>query len=268
MKQKKKSLWISMIALCLAVCALTFGYGWYSSLSETRDYDLKTDMKMEGIRLTLSNLAEAQAKATSDFEQQLKDNLKLLSLPLQSIVREEGDEAIQNYVYGCVLRKDANGFVLPADSASIPLLEAQEYADMPYTPPECSPFEDMEGFFWSYLENAPQEDELTAAVEAAAQSDAEDAGEDTAEASAEEAAENPEEGAAETSDSGADAASEPEADPEQEEETSENNYVLCAYRCLSGPYYYLYYTPISAVKGFFCLPFRFGRRDAERRNGL
>ena len=253
MNQKKRSLWISLIALCLAVCALIFGYEWYSSLSETRDYDQKTDMKIEGIRLTLSNLAEAQAKATSDFEQQLKDNLKLLSLPLQSIVWQEGDAAIQNYVYGCVLRKDANGFMLPEDKASIPLLEAQEYENMPYTPPECTPFEDMEGFFWSRLENAPQQDELTAAVEAAAQADAEDAEEDGAEESEEEAAENPEEGEAEAAEG--EAEPEPEAEPETEEAAPEGNYVLCAYRCLSGPYYYLYYTPISAVNDFFASRF-------------
>ena len=231
MKPMKKNLWVSIVALILLVCALTFGFAWYASISETRDKDWQTDMKMEGIRLTLSNLAEAQAKATSDFEQQIRDNLKLLSLPLQSIVWQEGDEAIQTYMYGCVLRKNGNSFVLPQDSSFLPLLTPQEYADQPYTPPECRPFEDMEGFFWSKLENAPAEDELTAAVEAAAQTDAEE----SAETGEGDAADETEEAAA---DAGADDVA---PDPEPEEEKPEGEYVLCAYRCLSGPYYYMYY---------------------------
>ena len=147
MKYAKKHLWISIAAICLLTCALTLGYQWYTSLSGTRDTDLKTDIKMEGFRLTLSDLAQVQAQANSDFEQQLRDNLALLSLPLQSIVKQKGDEAIQNYVYGCVLRKEGDHFVLPADTSSIPPLQPQEFEDMPYTPEPCKPFDDEEGFF-------------------------------------------------------------------------------------------------------------------------
>lgn len=248
MSHTKKTLWAGIAALCLLACALTAAYAWYASVSETRDNDWKTDMKMEGIRLTLSDLAEAQAQADSDFVQQLRDNLALLSIPLQNAVRQEGDAAIQNYVYGCVLRKDESGFVLPEDTSSLPLLESQEYEDMPYTPEPCQPFEDREGFFWSLLENAQREDEEDAAIaaavaETAAESAQDGAAEDVAESGAEEAAEDAEETPAEQA----------EQPPEETvtEEEPENNYVLCAYRQLTGPYYYLYYTPASAVKDFF-----------------
>ena len=253
MKHTKKTLWAGIAALCLMACALTFGYAWYASISDTRDNDWKTDMKIEGIRLTLSDLAEAQAQADSDFVQQLRDNLALLSIPLQNAVRQEGDAAIRNYVYGCVLRRDGNGFVLPEDTSSLPLLEPQEYENMPFTPEPCKPFEDREGFFWSLLENAPQEDEEDAAIAAAvAEAAAESAQEGAAEDTAESAQESAQEGAAEdTAESGAEQAAQQPEEAAAAEEEPENNYVLCAYRRLTGSYYYLYYTPASAVEDYF-----------------
>ena len=260
MNHMKKRLWTSIAAMILLLCALTLGYEWYSSLSKTRDDDLKTDMKMEGIRLTLSDLAEAQAQANSDFERQLRNNLSLLSIPLQSVVRQEGDQAIQNYVYGCVLRKDGDGFILPEDTSAIPLLEPQEYAEMPYEPEPCKPFEDWEGFFWSRLENAPAEDEAEEAAVAAAMAEEAEGEEDAPAESAEESDET-----AETEDGAEGAQDAPAEQPAQQpteetaaEEEPENDYVLCAYRQLADQYYYLYYTPAAAVADFFA-----SRVDAE-----
>ncbi len=86
MKHNRKNIWISIVTMVLAICILTGGILWYASMSGTRENDTKTDMKMEGIRLALSNLSAAQAQADRDFVQQLKDNLGLLSLPLKDIV--------------------------------------------------------------------------------------------------------------------------------------------------------------------------------------
>ena len=181
-----KKQWFTIAAVCLIICVMAGGFLWYASGS-VRDSDSKTDMKMEGIRLALSNLSAAQAKADRDFEAQLRDNLGLLSLPLRSIAARDGDKAIQNYTYGCVLRRDGDRYVLPEDTTALPALEPQAYeGDMPYTPAECQPFRDDEGAFWSRLQ------------------DAEDDG-----------------------------------------------YVLCAYRRLTGDYYYLYYMPLSGVETFF-----------------
>ena len=202
MKHTRKNVWISIAALILIICALTGGLVWYASVSGTRENDTKTDMKMEGIRLTLANLSAAQAQADRDFVQQIKDNLGLLSLPLKSIVAQDGDEAIRNYAYGCVLRRDGDSFVLPEDTDALPLLEPQEYeGTMPYTPDECQPFRDQEGAFWSRL----PETEATKDIE----------------------------------------------ETEGTEGTEESDYVLCAYRRLTGDYYYLYYMPLASVEGFF-----------------
>ena len=192
MKQTKRTVWISIAVMCLLIVVTACGFVWHGSVNGARENDTKTDMKMEGIRLALANLSAAQAQANRDFVQQLKDNLGLLSLPLRSIVARDGDEAIQNYVYGCVLRRDGDQLILPEDTTAIPLLEPQAYeGEMPYTPDECQPFRDQEGAFWSRLPDT------------------------------------------------------------EENETEENKTVLCAYRRLTGNYYYLYYTPLSSVETFF-----------------
>ena len=153
MKHSARSVWVSILVLCLVAAALTWGLMQYASVSSGRNSDSKTDMKMEGIRLTLSNLSAAQIQADKDFEQQLRDNLGLLSLPLRSIVAAQGDEAIQNYVYGCVLRREGDEYILPEDRTAIPLLEPLDINDpMPYTPAECDPFRDSEGAFWSVVQ--------------------------------------------------------------------------------------------------------------------
>ena len=158
-KYSRKTIWFSIIAMCLLICVLAFGYVWYASAGGARQNDTKTDMKMEGIRLTLANLSAAQAQADRDFVQQLKDNLGLLSIPLRSIVAKDGDAAIQNYTYGCVLRRDGDSFILPEDTTAIPMLEPQEYEGaMPYTPDECQPFRDQEGAFWSRLEDTEEKE--------------------------------------------------------------------------------------------------------------
>ena len=155
MKYSKKTIWFSIIAMCLLICVLAFGYVWYASAGGARQNDTKTDMKMEGIRLALSNLSAARAAADRDFVQQLKDNLGLLSLPLRDIVAQEEDEAIRNYAYGCVLRRYGDHFMLPPETDGLPLLEPYEYeGTMPYTPEECDPFRDQEGAFWSILETS------------------------------------------------------------------------------------------------------------------
>ena len=153
MKHTRKSVWISIAAMCLIICVLTCGLIWYASTNSTGQNDTKTDMKMEGIRLTLANLSAAQVQADRDFIQQLRDNLGLLSLPLKDIVAKDGDDAIRSYAYGCVLRRDGDFFILPEDIEIIPLLDPQPYEEtMPYTPEECDPFRDQEGAFWSRLQ--------------------------------------------------------------------------------------------------------------------
>ncbi len=192
MKHTKGTVWFSVAAMCLLIVVMACGFMVFGSLSGARENDTKTDMKMEGIRLTLANLSAAQARADLDFVQQLKDNLGLLSLPLRSIVARDGDDAIQNYVYGCVLRRDGDQLILPEDTTAIPLLEPQTYeGEMPYTPEACQPFRDQEGAFWSRLPVT------------------------------------------------------------EENDSEESEYVLCAYRQLTGDYYYLYYTPLSSVETFF-----------------
>ncbi len=97
-------------------------------------------------------------------------------------------------MFGCVLRRNGEHFILPADTSALPLLEPQEYeGTMPYTPEECDPFRDGEGAFWSILKAA--------------------------------------------------------------EEGEEDQYVLCAYRRLTGDYYYLYYMTLSSVETFYLTRF-------------
>ena len=169
MKQSRRKAWTGIAAMCLLIGAVTCAFLWYGTVSSATENDTKTHMKMEGIRLSLANLAEAQSQADRDFVQQLKDNLGLLSLPLRSIVARDGDAAIQNYTYGCVLRRDGENLILPEDTTAIPLLEPQEYEGrMPYTPEECQPFRDQEGAFWSRL---PDPDESSAEETAAEESD-------------------------------------------------------------------------------------------------
>ena len=159
MKHGKKTVWTGIAVLCLIACVLSLGFVWYASVSGSRDSDTKTDMKMEGLRLTLANLSAAQIQADKDFVQQIKDELGLLSMPLRSIVTQEKDKAIQNYVYGCVLRRDGDDFILPEDTTSIPMLEPQTCKEtMPYTPDECDPFRDREGAFWSLLQGTEEKE--------------------------------------------------------------------------------------------------------------
>ncbi len=198
MLHSKKKTMLNLLTMLLLICVLAAAVVWYSSTKGNQDSDSKTDLKMEGIRLTMANLSAAQIQADLDFAQQLKDNLGLLSLPLRSIVAQEEDSAIQNYAYGCVLRRDGDRFILPEDTAALPLLEPQEYEGaMPYTPAECDPFLDYEGAFWSRLPKTKESKE------------------------------------------------------NQDEEKEESDYVLCAYRRLTGDYYYLYYIPLSGVEAFY-----------------
>ena len=190
MKLQRKTVWISIIALCIISCLLAGGFLWYASAGGDRNSDSKINMKMEGIRLTLANLSAAQVQADQSFRQQLKDNLGLLSLPLREIVAQDGDDAIRMYAYGCVLRRDGDRFILPPDAGAIPILEPQEYeGTMPYSPEACEPFRDREGAFWSILKGTGEE--------------------------------------------------------------AKDEYVLCAYRQLTGDYYYLYYMPLSDVETFY-----------------
>lgn len=131
MKKKALSLAAYLIVLCLVTVSILLVYRQYDSLTGKRDNDWKTDMRMEGIRLTLDDLIEAQQKAVNAFKTQLKNDLDLLSMPLRSVVKNEGDEAIRNYEYGCVVRKDAKGVTLPEDAEYLPRMEAVEYEGTP-----------------------------------------------------------------------------------------------------------------------------------------
>lgn len=253
MKRLKKTYVISILALCLIIIALAFAYGQYETRTGARNNDWKTDMRMEGIRMTLNDLTEAQQTAVSAFETQLNDSLNLLSVPLRGIVRQKGDEAIQNYEYGCVVRKGEDGLVLPEDDAYIPLMEAMEYGGTPPIMLETGePFEGSTGVFWSKAPVRVEEEPVPEAVPEEEEETADD-GEGTADEA------GTADGEGETSDS-ADEKTEGEqvsADTDtntaavtEEGQTQEYEYVLCAYRRLADQYYYVYYTPASEIETF------------------
>ena len=251
MKHSQKMLGIYIAVLCLIVLPLMFVYRQYDAQTGTRDNDWKTDMRMEGIRMTVDDLMEAQQTAVTAFETQLNDNLNLLSVPLRGIVQQKDDEAIQNYEYGCVIRKGDHELILPEDDTSIPRREAMEYEGVPPIAMETSePFEGDTGVFWS---KAPVrvEEEPAPVTEGTGVEDSADDGESPTDEIAE-AADAEEEMADETEESsaaGEDAAGETAAAAD-ETETSEEEYVLCAYRHLGGQYYYVYYTPASEIETF------------------
>ena len=149
---------VSIVVIFILTGALAFGYEWYADKSDKTDDDWNTDMKMEGIRLTLADLAEASVQAEKDFIQQIRDNLDLLTLPLRSIVQREEDDAIRYYEYGCVLRSDGENLILPeVDSADYDLRTLEYTGDYPLTDAAPNPFKDREGAFWGKMTMKDQE---------------------------------------------------------------------------------------------------------------
>ena len=110
MKRPKRKQIIAAVMIVLLVCLLALGYARYNKMEGAWENDRDAEMKMEGIRLTMANLIETQKPATTDYVEQLNDHVDLLAVPLREIVRRDGDDAIRNYEFGCVVRSDEEGF--------------------------------------------------------------------------------------------------------------------------------------------------------------
>lgn len=158
MKHPKRKQIAAAVMIVLLVCVLALGYTRYHMLEGAWENDRDAEMKMEGIRLTMTNLIEAQKQATTDYVEQLIDHVDLLALPLREIVRRDGDDAIRNYEVGCVVRFDEEeGLILPQDEgAPIPLLEAVDYdggvlADVEFS----KPFAGKTDIFWAHMPSDP-----------------------------------------------------------------------------------------------------------------
>ena len=158
MKRPKRKQIVAAVMIVLLICILALGYARYNLLEGAWENDRDAEMKMEGIRLTMANLIEAQKQATSDYVEQLNDHVDLLAVPLREIVRRDGDEAIRNYEVGSVIRKDENEILFPQDDeGTLPSLTAIEYDGGVLRDLEISePFVGKTGMFWTRMSSDPE----------------------------------------------------------------------------------------------------------------
>lgn len=142
------------LILCAALaCALLLGLallyiGVYGATGE-RQNTTEVASKLEGIGASITNLLEANERVVQDYIQLARNGVNLTALSLRGVVAREGDAAIRNYGEGCVVRRGPDGLILPEGSASVPPLEPRTMDHPPFQLPECTPFEDDAGAFWT-----------------------------------------------------------------------------------------------------------------------
>ena len=142
---------IAMIAL-LAALLLGFRAVWPQNPEQGNARDLTN--KLKAVTESVDALFGIYDDSLSEYSDLQSRNVKLTALALSEVAKQQGEEILlRNYGASCIVRKEGGKITLPDDKSGIPPLEPAQVENAPINLPECAPFEDDAGSFWTRMDD-------------------------------------------------------------------------------------------------------------------
>lgn len=117
---------VILLALTAALGAAFFRLGVYS---DDRQFKSEITQKLAALREMYTTLVETRVNANEVYSERNAANARLMATMLMPIVHAEGDAAIRDYEFGCVVKKTGDALTFPEDSAYADTFKAGLFTD-------------------------------------------------------------------------------------------------------------------------------------------